>query len=126
LKFYVTKLDPISAFVFGHNWLHRYNPSIDWSAGQITHFRQLLQSVLSSSRSGAKGPDWPLLPKPSASVLKPSVSSDTPEFDSFDSSALPSFSNDSSVPSISFVNAAVYARLARLPGNTIFIVTVTY
>ena len=23
LKFYVTKLDSTSAFVFGHNWLHR-------------------------------------------------------------------------------------------------------
>ena len=38
LKFYVTKLDSTSAFVFGHNWLHRFNPSIDWSAGQITYF----------------------------------------------------------------------------------------
>jgi hypothetical protein len=38
LKFYVTKLDSSSAFVFGHNWLHHYNPLIDWSAGQITCF----------------------------------------------------------------------------------------
>jgi hypothetical protein len=38
LKFYITKLDSTSAFVFGHNWLHRYNPSIDWSAGQIVYF----------------------------------------------------------------------------------------
>jgi hypothetical protein len=89
------------------------------------HFRQLLQSVPSSSRSVAKGPDWPPLPKPSASVPKPSVSSDTSDFDSFDSSALPSPSNDSNIPSISFVNAAAYARLARLPGNTIFTVTVS-
>jgi hypothetical protein len=38
VKFYITKLDSSSAFVFGHNWLHRYNPSIDWSAGQILYF----------------------------------------------------------------------------------------
>ena len=38
LKFYVTKLDSTSAFVFRHNWLHHYNPSIDWHAGHILHF----------------------------------------------------------------------------------------
>ena len=125
LKFYVTKLDPTSAFVFGHNWLHRYNPSIDWSAGQITHFRQLLHSVPSSPCSGAHGRDRPPLPKPSASVLRSSVSSDTSAFDSLDSSKSSSSSSDIfDIPSISFVNAAAYARLARLPGNTIFTVTV--
>jgi hypothetical protein len=38
LKFYITKLDSHSAFVFGHNWLHRYNLLIDWYAGQILYF----------------------------------------------------------------------------------------
>ena len=38
LKFYITKLDSPSAFVFGHNWLYCYNPSIDWYAGQILYF----------------------------------------------------------------------------------------
>jgi hypothetical protein len=38
LKFYITKLDSTSAFVFGRNWLHRYNLSIDWSACQILYF----------------------------------------------------------------------------------------
>jgi len=38
LKFYITKLDSSSTFVFGHNWLHCYNPSIDWRAGQILYF----------------------------------------------------------------------------------------
>ena len=39
LLFYVTPLDSDSAFVFGHNWLHHYNPSIDWTAGQLLFFR---------------------------------------------------------------------------------------
>ena len=39
VKFYVTKLDPSVAFVFGYNWLHRYNPSIDWFAGRLLSFR---------------------------------------------------------------------------------------
>ena len=128
LKFYVTKLDSSSAFVFGHNWLHRYNPSIDWSAGQITHFRRLLHSDTSSARTGRNGSLEPPLSRPtSASSPKPSVSSDTSAFDSLNSldSDSSSTSENSSVPSISFINAAAYARLARLPGNTIFTVTVS-
>jgi hypothetical protein len=122
LKFNVTKLDSSSTFVFGHNWLHHYNLSIDWSAGQITHFRQLLHSVPSSACAGnhnSKEP--PVSLHPSASNLRPSVSRDTSAFDSFKASD----SSDSSVPSISFINAAAYARLARLPGNTIFTVTIS-
>jgi len=38
LLFYVTPLYSDSAFVFGHIWLHRYNPSIDWTAGQLLFF----------------------------------------------------------------------------------------
>jgi hypothetical protein len=38
LRFYVTPLDSTTAFVFGYNWLHCYNPSIDWFAGQLLHF----------------------------------------------------------------------------------------
>ena len=64
----------------------------------------------------------------SASDPKPSVSSDTSAFDSFPSasnSAFASTSSDAPKPSISFVNAAAYARLARVTGNTIFTVTVS-
>jgi hypothetical protein len=59
LKFYVTKLDSVSALVFGHDWLHRYNPSIDWTAGLISHFRQLPQPLPSSARSGLPGSEEP-------------------------------------------------------------------
>jgi len=120
LKFYITKLDSTSAFVFGHNWLHCYNPSIDWSAGQILYFRQLPQSVPSSARSGPNVSSETPASRPSASVPKPSVSSDS-------SSALnPSvLLGNSSLPPISFINAAAYARLARVKGNTIFTISIS-
>ena len=127
LKFYVTKLDSSTAFVFGHNWLHRYNPSIDWSAGQITYFRRLLHSVPSSARTGSNVPKGPPAARnTSASDPKPSVSSDTSAFDDFiPSSNSSSSSSTSEVPSVSFINAAAYARLARVSGNTIFTVTIS-
>ena len=108
LKFYVTKLDSTSAFVFRHNWLHHYNPSIDWHAGHILHFRHLLHSVQSSSRMGINSSkELPISDLPSASDPITSVS-----FASCSSSVpLICFS----APSVCFVNAAAYARLARLP-----------
>jgi len=76
LKFYITKLDSTSAFVFGHNWLHCYNPSIDWSAGQITYFRRLPPSVPSSAHPGTNGfPEPPVASFNSASDPLPSVDS---------------------------------------------------
>jgi len=119
VSFYITKLDSSSAFVFGHNWLHRYNPSIDWSASQILYFRKLPPSVPSSAPSGPNVSleDSPVSSAPSASVPKPSVSSDS------DSSSDPL--GNSSLPSVSFINAAAYARLARIKGNTIFTVTIS-
>ena len=45
LTFFVTKLDPVCALVFGHNWLHKYNPSIDWLASQILFFRNKPQKL---------------------------------------------------------------------------------
>ena len=115
LKFYITNLDSSSAFVFGHNWLHRYNPSIDWSVSQILYFRRLLQSVPSSARTLLQGCEQPAMSSPtsSASDLKPS--------DSLSSALL----GNSSSPSVSFINAAAYARLACLKGNTIFTVTIS-
>jgi hypothetical protein len=78
LKFYITKLDSTSAFVFGHNWLHRYNPSIDWSAGQILYFRQLPQSVPSSARAGPNVSSETPDPSFSASLPKASVAPEAP------------------------------------------------
>ena len=116
LKFYITKLDSTSAFVFGHNWLHRYNPSIDWSAGQITYFRRLPPSVPSSARPGTNGsPEPPVASLNSASDPLPS---DSPSISD-------PLGNSSSPPSVSFINAAAYARLARVKGNTIFSISIS-
>jgi hypothetical protein len=118
LKFYITKLDSTSAFVFGHNWLYCYNPSIDWYAGQILYFRRLPLSVPSSSRIKATGsPVPPMLSTSSASVPNPSVTS------AFASASVPL--GNVSLPSVSFVNAAAYSQLACVKGNTIFSVTIS-
>jgi len=117
LKFYITKLDSTSAFVFGHNWLHRYNLLIDWSAGQITYFRRLPPSVPSSARPGTNSsPEPPVASFISASDPLPSV--DSPPI------SVP-LGNSSSSPSISFINAATYARLAHVKGNTIFSISIS-
>jgi len=127
LSFYVTKLDSATALVFGHNWLHRYNPSIDWSAGQIERFRNLLPPVSATAPSGihsAPAPPVASVKPPLPSAL-PSVSPDTSGFpdNSVPSSSSPFLSL--AAPSISFVNAAAYARLARMPRNTLYTVTVS-
>jgi hypothetical protein len=121
LKFYITKLDSTSAFVFGHNWLHCYNPLIDWSAGQIDYFRNLPHSVPSSAHTGITNSSELPVSRPSASVLLLSVPSD----DASTSSTSAPPGDSSSLPSVSFINAATYVRLARVKGNTIFTVTVS-
>ena len=136
LKFYVTTLDSTTALVFGHNWLHRYNPSIDWFAGQLLHFRRLPLSVPSSTCAGTNGSCEPPATKiPSASTLSSETSSvplGTPSSSSSSetsassedfSSSENSASSETPLPSVSFINAAAYARCARLPGSTVFTVT---
>ncbi len=79
VKFYITKLDSSSGFVFGHNWLHHYNLLIDWSASQILYFRKFPLSIPNSARSGPNGSSEPPVSSSttSASDLKPSVTSDS-------------------------------------------------
>ena len=109
LTCYVTKLDPSTALVLGYNWLHRYNPLIDWSAGQITSFRQLPASVPSSPATGIKDPEG----SPVAATTSASIP------------ILPDTTSIPTPPSISFVNAAAYARLARASGNTFFSMSIS-
>jgi hypothetical protein len=121
LKFYVTKLDSVSALVFGYDWLHRYNPSIDWTAGLISHFRQLPHPLPSSSRSGLTGSEEPPAASiPSASNPLTSVTIAPSAFTSSPSVPVSSSFSSSKPPSVSFINAAAYARLARMPGTTVF------
>jgi len=116
VKLYITTLDSTSAFVFGYNWLHRYNPSIDWSAGRILYFRKLPSSASSSPRAGSTdSPESPVSGTPFAS--NPSTSVPPAPFSA-------PF-GDPSLPSVSFINAAAYARLARLKENITFSVTIS-
>jgi hypothetical protein len=132
LRFYVTPLDSTTVLVFGYNWLHHYNPSIDWFAGQLLHFRRLPLSVPSSTRAGEHGSCEPPATKPSyASIPSPATSS-VPLGTTFSSSETSSekisssenlFFSKTRFPSVSFINATAYARCARLPGSTVFTVT---
>ena len=113
--FYVTLLDSTSAFVFGHNWLHCYNLSIDWTAGQLLYFQNSLHSVPMSPCSGPNG---------SPNLSAPSFSTNTSTWSVSDSVLLGNSSSSSSLlPSVSFINVAAYACLACLPGSTVFTVT---
>ena len=130
--FYVTPLDSTTALVLGHNWLHRYNPSIDWFAGQLLHFRQLPLSVPSSSSPGSSSSiEPPATQNPPASTLSSDSSSvplgtsplSSEAFLSSEDFSDNSFASDTPFLSVSFINAAAYAQCARLPGSTVFTVT---
>ncbi len=127
VMFYVTQLDSPIALVFGYNWLHSYNPLIDWSGSQILSFWTPLQiskplpsglqlpelwptdSELSQLESTLTGP--PLLdPRPADSTLlqpeSPPSSPVTPEVE-------PKLS-------VLFINAVAYACTACMKGSVPF------
>ena len=93
VELYVTPLEASCSVVLGHNWLAKYNPSIDWSTSSLS-FRST--------------------PAP-ASETSPPVRTSLPSSSGLDSSVPePSVSTP---PSISFVNAPAFLRACRLPGS---------
>ena len=96
LFLFVTPLDPSCSLVLGYNWLTCYNPLIDWVLGSITFHSQLLKSLcLSLLTSSARSAQLP------------------PQKSSENIASEP-------VPSISFINAAVFACTCKLPGAQSF------
>ena len=86
VTFYMTTLDVSCSVVLGHNWLTRYNPSIDWVLGSIT-FKTTEQA--------------PPTAKPLATAWSTSLLS---------SSTSPSEPPKLTAPHVSLVNAAAFAR----------------
>jgi hypothetical protein len=106
--FFVTTLDSSAALVFGYNWLHRYNPLIDWTAGHIEYFRNLSQK--SPAPTSPSGP--PAHTQPPEDTTTPSASlSDSPAV--------------TPLPSVSFINAAAFARACKLPGSESFSISLS-
>ena len=93
VDFYVTPLDPSCSVVLGYNWLTRYNPLIDWVLGSILFRPRLL---------GTKAPS------PTSSARAAQLSSQNPSVSS------------GSVPRVSIIGAAAFARACKLPGAQSF------
>jgi len=118
--FFVTTLDSSCAIVLGYNWLHKYNPLIDWSASQILSFRQqLLPADAPASPQGRSATTVPSatpsnsVPIRSAYPTPPSSVPPPPE-------PTPSPAPTEALPSVSIINAAAYARACKLPGSVSF------
>jgi hypothetical protein len=119
--FFVTSLDSSAALVFGYNWLRQYNPLIDWSGGRIEYFRNLPQNPsVPTSPSGhsasAQPPEDilpPSIPDPSEDIPTPDPSKDIPTPDPLEDIPTP-------LPSVSFINAAAFARACKFSGAQVF------
>ena len=93
--FYVTPLDSSCSIVLGHNWLTRYNPSIDWVLGNISF--ETTPHLLSSS--------------PTSPPLKASALLATPISDPREATL------KLEAPKIALVNAAAFACIRRMDGT---------
>jgi len=124
-------MDSPVALVFGYTWFYCYNPLIDWYKGQILSFQtpsQVSKPTLiglwlpelrpndSEPIQPQSIPTGPLLPK-----LRP-TDSEPPRPESPPSSPVtpevPKVGQPK--PSVSFINAAAYARTARVEGSVSF------
>ena len=122
LDFYVTRLDAPSDLVLGYNWLHRFNPLIDWSTANIS-FRPIVTSGVSPSTPQAIMPvlDSENLGPFSAEPMPSETSSPAPA-PSMESSLGPNVpptptSAFATPPHISLVSAAAYSAILRQSGT---------
>ena len=96
MNFYVTPLDSSCSVVLGYNWLTRYNPLIDWALGSIVFRPPSIDRSSPPPTSSARSAQLP--------SQNPSVSTETPR-------------TSESVPRISIIGAAAFARACKLPGT---------
>ena len=107
MNFYLALLDSECKIVLGHNWLIRYNPSIDWVLSSIDF------------RTRAQGMPTPSTPSVSLVLSDQPVPglanhpSSTPSDDAPDRPPL-------TAPHISLINAAAYVRACKLEGSLQF------
>ena len=92
VTFYITSLDASCSVVLGHNWLTRYNPTIDWVLGSITF-------------------------KTTEPALPMATPSATAQSTSLLTSSSPSEPLKLMAPHISLVNAAAFVHACKLEGS---------
>ena len=134
-EFYVTRLDSPCDLVLGYNWLHRFNPLINWSDATIefktnnsgrsvsTH-QATMPAPVSVAPNTDKVPVVPVLPVPAPTPIPtssplpgPSMDAPGPSMDtsgpSMDSPEVSEPRPFSTAPLVSLVSAAAYSAIIR-------------
>ena len=147
VEFYVTHLDSPCDLVLGYSWLHRFNPSINWSLSTLSFRPNELsefpvattQTFKSDVPSVSPDPDeaTPAAPEIStpAPAILPSSKTSSPPSAPPEQPKSPKASTPSPVPSpevfmpspftmappVSLVSAAAYSAIIRDPGTQQFV-----
>ena len=131
VTFLITQLDSPVALVFGYTWFYRYNPLIDWYKGQILSF-QTPSQILKPTPIGPQLPE--LRPNDSKPIQPQSTPTVPPLSEPQHTNSVPPWPEsppsspvtpevpkvEQPKPSVSFINAAAYARAARTEGSVSF------
>ena len=96
VTFYITSLDASCSIVLGHNWLTRYNPTIDWVLGSITFKTTEPALPTATTMATAQSTSLPTFSSPPEPTSKP------PKL---------------MAPHISLVNAAAFVHACKLEGS---------